>query len=100
MFNDEITLISIDDSGDRVDGEGFKIAKAESKRIIFANKISITTSEFYHSKQANYNIALKFEVRSVDYNDEKVVEYKGKRYKAERTFSKKNEITELTLSLS
>ncbi len=99
MFSDELILISNIETEIVVDDNGFPIERQEIKRNIFANKISISSNEFYKSQLAGFDIVLKFEVNSFDFNGEEYAEYQTKRYKIERTFTQKNnEITELTLS--
>lgn len=60
----------------------------------FASKKSIRQSEFYQAQAAGLKPSIAFDVRSMEYNDEKLLEYEGKRYRIMRTYES-GEFTEL-----
>lgn len=68
----------------------------ETPRQVFANKKSIRQSEFYQAAATNLKPEIMFEIRSIEYAGEKILEYENKSYSIMRTFSKNGEILELT----
>lgn len=67
----------------------------EEKKTIFCSVESIGAQEFFNAGQNGYKPSLKFTVNRYEYSSESVVEYKGIRYSVYRTYTKKNEETEL-----
>ncbi len=97
IWSDEVYLIKYSDHG--TDENGFNTNSGEVKRMIFANEVSLTTSEFYASQKADDEKQIKLQVMKIDYEGEILCEYKGVRYKITRDYNvKSNDITELTLS--
>lgn len=94
LFKDVIKLISIETTPDN---DGFPVT-TEIKRQVFADKKSVRQSEFYQAALQNINLELMFDVRTVDYQEEKLLDYEGKRYKIVRTYDKDGEMTELICS--
>lgn len=92
-WRDEIVLVR---HSEGVDEDGFLSTVIETKRAVYANKISIGTSEFYLSQTAGIEVTHKFEVRAEEYDGETIVEYHGAAYEVVRTYEKET-ITELTL---
>lgn len=101
-WSDEITLVVEEKQSD---GEGYRETAATQKRKIFANKKSTRRSEFYAAKQAGEDIAIVFEVKGVDYNGERIVEYKHDRktkptrYRVVRDYTENGEEYELNCAL-
>ncbi|MDC7762474.1 phage head closure protein [Priestia aryabhattai] len=94
MFDEVIYLIKENDS--QQNEEGFSGKKDTSRRDIFATEKSIRGNEFYIAAQSGYTLETMFEVHSLDYEGENVIEYKSKCYKVVRTYERKQEeITEL-----
>ena len=94
MFDEVIYLIKENDS--QQNEEGFSGKKDTSRRDIFANEKSIRGNEFYIASQSGYTLEVMFEVHSLDYEGETIVEYESKRYRIVRTYERKqDEITEL-----
>jgi len=91
LFKDVIDLISITTEVDPI-GD---IVEVETPRQVFANKKSIRQNEFYQAFATGLKPELMFEVRSVEYQDEKKLKYNDKEYTIIRTYSKNGEITEL-----
>ncbi|MBT2722312.1 phage head closure protein [Bacillus sp. ISL-46] len=91
LFRDVIDLISVtlteNDMADTIE--------IKSNRQIFANKKSISQSEFYQAASTGLKPEIKFEVRSSEYLDEPKLLFNGKEYEILRTFDKNGEIIEL-----
>jgi len=97
MYSDIINLIEITQGKD---SDGFPI-NVEVKHEVYADKKSVTRSEFYSSMQAGIKATALFETRLCDYEEPgspTILEHEGKRYKVERTYTKDNEKVELTCS--
>jgi hypothetical protein len=56
---------------------------------------SITQSEFYEGGRNGLNPEYRFTVFFADYEDETIIEYKGKRYAVYRTYLTRNDKLEL-----
>lgn len=92
-MNDVIELECVaykesDDIGDAVKGEAYW-------NRIYANKKSITQSEFYQAQAQGFKPELKFEINSFEYEDNKKIRYKGKIYKILRTYEVSSEKMEI-----
>ena len=57
----------------------------ESKREVFCNVSSVSSSEFFSAHQNNLNAEFRFTMFRYDYEGEKKVEYDGKTYSVYRT---------------
>lgn len=92
LFKDVITLIkSTEDTNDM--GDPIKVlVKREN---IFANKKSIKQSEFYQAAAVGLKPEITFEIRSIDYEQELLLEYNNKSFTIIRTYEKENEFIEL-----
>ncbi len=62
---------------------------------IFCQVESITRNEFFEAGRNGLNPEYKFLIFFGDYQNERVVEYDGKRYAVYRTFRGKNDVIEL-----
>lgn len=87
MYDEEIFLIakseeeSVDEYGDNV--------FSEKKRSILAEIKSVGMREFYQAQTSGFNPEIIFEIADyLDYDDERQVEYNGRRYKVIRTYRK------------
>jgi len=67
----------------------------ESRRDVFVNVQSVTRQEFFDAGQAGLQPQYVFVMFGPDYEGEKVVEYKGKRYSVYRTYARKDDNLEL-----
>lgn len=67
---------------------------------VYANKISVKRTEFYQAQAAGFKPEKCFEVRTVEFNEDKHthVKYNDVVYKILRSYEKDSEITELTLT--
>lgn len=66
-----------------------------TEREIFCQVESITRNEFFEAGRNGMNPEYKFLIFFGDYQNERVVEYDGKRYAVYRTFRGKNDVIEL-----
>lgn len=81
------------------DADGFPSQVTETKQTVYANVKAVSRTEFYQANAAKINVVAVAEVHLFEYNDEKLVDYNGKRYVVARTYpDRKREIVELTLS--
>ena len=94
LFKDIIDLVAITTAKDL---DGFPVV-TETKRTVFADKKSVRQSEFYQAAAQNIKLELMFDVRTVDYQGETLLEHDGQRYKVVRTYDKDGELTELVCS--
>ena len=100
LWSDELVLYHAEDIPNE---NGFTelVVDENSKTIVYANKKSVGYGEFFAAKMAGFNEEIKFDVFTVEYDDQKVAEFKGKRYMILRTYidpKTNGEYTELTLS--
>ncbi|MGI8380423.1 phage head closure protein [Priestia megaterium] len=94
LFNEVLSLIKL--GQETQNDEGFPVPGQETSRDVFANEKSIRGNEFYMAAQSGYTLETMFEIHSLDYEEETIVEYESKRYRVVRTYERKQEeITEL-----
>lgn len=93
IWSDVISLIALEEG---LNENGFPDIVEGEPREVFANRLEVYSNEHFQAKQSGVTIEYKFEIRSIEYNGEELVEYNGKRYDVERRFEK-SEFIELTL---
>ena len=91
LWSDIATLITITKTKDEI-GDTITV---ETEREVFVNKKSIRQSEYYQALSVGLKPEIMFEVKSVDYEDEKSISYEDKLYNITRAYSKNGEVTEL-----
>ena len=91
FFRDVITLVATTDS---TNSHGDYIS-AETTTDVFADKVSIRQSEFYQGMAQGIRPELAFRIRSVDYNEERLVTYNSKRYEVIRTYDIDGEMMDI-----
>lgn len=71
-----------------------------NEKKVYANKVSVKRSEFYQAQAAGFKAEKCFEVRTIEFNEDKHthVKYNDVIYKILRSYEKDSEITELTLT--
>ena len=79
---EKIALISIEYSQDNL-GEW---TETQTKTEVFAMVNSVTMSEFYQAGLQGFKPDYRFSVWMTEYNDQELVEYKGKVYSVYRTY--------------
>lgn len=67
---------------------------------VYANKIAVKRTEFYQAQAAGFKPEKSFEIRTIEFNEDKHthVKYNGRTYKILRSYEKDSEITEITLT--
>jgi SPP1 family predicted phage head-tail adaptor len=90
-WGDIITLISmtysVNDLGDTIE--------TKTSKQVYANKTSVKRSEFYQAMAIGLKPEVVFEMRLIDYSEEKKLIYESEEYNVIRTYSKDGEIVEL-----
>lgn len=96
-WSDIVYLVSTTNStnslGDTVGGQ-------PTERLVYANEISVSRSEFYQAQKNDLKPEIAFEVHTIDYNGEKKLKYTSKdgikkEYNIIRTYGNDGEIVEL-----
>lgn len=91
MWADVVDLIPMlsgtNENGFPVEGEG-------EPRQVFANKLSVRSSEYWQAKNAGVQLSVQYEVRAIEYNNEERLAVNGDKYTIERTYNQ-GETTEL-----
>ncbi|MFE3978701.1 MULTISPECIES: phage head closure protein [unclassified Priestia] len=59
-----------------------------SKQMVFVNKKSVGTQEFYLASQTGFTLELMLEMHTLDYNAQEYVEFNSKTYRIIRTYEK------------
>ena len=67
----------------------------ETTKDIFCQVSSVTRDEFFEAGRNGLNPDYRFTVFGPDYDGQKVVEYKGKRYGVDRTYQARTDELEL-----
>jgi SPP1 family predicted phage head-tail adaptor len=94
LFRDVLDLISVTTTEDELGG----VSEIKTNRQVFANKKSIRQNEFYDAHKAGLNPRIMFEVRTAEYQGEKLLSFEGEEHNIIRTYDKNGEITELICS--
>lgn len=89
--SDVIKLISVTRTQDKYG----QFVETETSRQVYCQVGSITQSEFYEGGRNGLNPEYRFTVFFADYEDETIIEYKGKRYAVYRTYLARNDRLEL-----
>jgi len=84
-WSDVINLVSLVEG---IDEDGFPAVVEGEPRLIFANKLSVRSQEFHMAKQSGVDLSYMFEIRSIEYEGEEQIEYKGKDHTVYRTYEK------------
>jgi len=92
LFKDVITLISTTDSENDM-GDPIKILVRREN--IFAEKKSIKQSEFYQAAAVGLKPEITFIIRTIEYEQETLLEYNLKAFTIIRTYEKEDEFTAL-----
>ena len=81
---DVITLVAVSSTRGT---NGYK-AVTETSTKVYADKKSVTRSEFYEALRSGVEPTVVFELFTYDYANQKYVDYDGVRYKVVRAYSK------------
>lgn len=83
-WRDVLYLLTVDyiknDMGDLIE--------VTDERLVYCNKQSIRQSEFYQAQASGLKPELAFEIRSVEYENEKLLNFDDKEYRVMRTYDK------------
>jgi Holliday junction resolvase-like predicted endonuclease len=88
---DVVYLVSVKETQD---SDGFLAIVEGEPKLVFANKKSIRSQEFYLAKQSGIELSFMFDVRSVDYEGEEKLLFESNEFIIERIYEK-GEFTEL-----
>ena len=94
FFSDQITLRSVIYTKD---ADSYPI-EVPTDTVVWANRKSVTRSEFYASNQAGINMTIAFDIHSEDWNNQTQLLDGTKVYKIERSYQKGLGIVELNCS--
>lgn len=73
------------------------VIKIKDYKTIFANKKSISQSEFYEAEKLGLKPRFRFEIYDIEYNNELLARYDNKEYKILKTYKNSVDKIELTL---
>ncbi|BBI32483.1 phage head closure protein [Cohnella abietis] len=90
LWNDEVDLIHVTHSNDST------VVVSETVKTVFANKKSVTRSEFYQGVANNLKPVAVFEVNSFEYEDEQKLRHEGSDYMIIRSYQITQDLLELT----
>lgn len=91
MWREVISLVSEVET----ENELGDIITEDTLKQVFANKKSVRQNEFYQAQAAGLKPELMFEIRYIDYGEEKKIVYNNKSYNVIRTYTKNQETIEL-----
>ena len=91
FFRDVITLVGTTDSDNSI---GDYIS-SETTTDVFADKVSVRQSEFYQGMAQGMRPELAFRIRSIDYSNQKLINYNSKRYEVIRTYDIDGELMDI-----
>jgi len=92
LANDTIYLITNTESPNTL-GDPIK---TPTKRLIYADRLSVGRAEFYQAAATGLRPELKFEIQAIEYQNEATLEYESKTYTIIRTYKKGLDKLELT----
>ncbi len=95
MKNEIVTLKKV---AFKKDADGYTVGKTKSESFVFAEKKSVTRSEFYAAMQAGVTATAVFVITALDYNNETEIEHNGKQYTVIRTYQPPGNDIELVCS--
>lgn len=91
LWRDIVTLVWITNTENDI-GD---IVEQEIKREVFANKKSVRASEFYQAQATGLKPEIMFEIKTVEYLDERKLVYNNRTYNIIRAYDKNGETVEL-----
>lgn len=93
-YMDIITLIAESTTQDE---DGYRVTE-ETESEVYADVKSVTRTEFYDAMRAGVSASIVFHISFHDYENQRIAEYNGTRYKVERTYRTDADHIELTCS--
>lgn len=91
------SIVSLAKTKESVNNYG-DIVFSEEKQDVYCNIVSVSQKEFYQAQSLGFQPELKIEIMAIDYNEQNLVYLNSKRYRVLRTYLRKDEIMELTLT--
>ena len=82
-LNDTIKLVDI---VAEIDADGYETFEEKLTEVKCDSGNGVTRTEFYEAYKAGLELSAAFEMWACDYEGQKVIEHRGKRYKVERAF--------------
>ena len=82
-LNDTIKLVDI---VAEIDADGYETFEEKLTEVKCDSGNGVTRTEFYEAYKAGLELSAAFEMWACDYDGQKVIEHRGKRYKVERAF--------------
>ena len=82
-------LITLKDETITQNENGYPVTSYTDKQV-WANKKSVTRSEFYSANANGINIVIAFEVHDEDYTNQKYISYDDVLYEVVRTYQRKD----------
>lgn len=95
-FSDRISLRTVTITSDTYGGE----TRSYTDTTVWANKKSVTRSEFYLANSNGIKVDIVFEVHTEDYNDQQYVLYGSTHYNVIRAYQKGEGTIELMCSIA
>ena len=71
------------------------ITTTETQKEVFCEVTSVSRSEFFSAQKAGLSPSFTFRVAAVEYEGEKLIEYRGERYRIYRTYLRFDDTIEL-----
>lgn len=96
MWSDIIYLLEEVETFDKLNRPHYSFIEKK----VYANKISVKRSEFYQAQAAGFKPEKSFEIRTIEFDEDKHThaKYNNRTYKILRSYEKDSEITEITLT--
>ena len=93
MWSDVLYLLEEIESLDKLNRPHYSYKETK----VYANKISVKRSEFYQAQAAGFKPEKSFEIRTIEFDEDKhtKVKYKGVTYKILRSYDVNSEIKDL-----
>ena len=84
MYNDVLTLISRTPTKNR--GPRAQVIYTETKHDTVCEVLPVSRDEYFRGAQVGINPEHEFKVNPIEYNNEKIVEYRGRRFSIYRIY--------------
>ena len=96
MWSDVLYLLEEVETFDKLNRPHYSYKETK----VYANKVSIKRTEFYQAQAAGFKPEKSFEVRTIEFDEDKHThaKFNGRTYKILRSYEKDSEITEITLT--
>ena len=92
---DAISLVSMTRT---TDTDGYETTTETLTEVMCDSGNGVTRSEFYEAMKAGVELTAAFEMWACDYDGQKVIEHRSKRYKVERAFPIGDGVVQLNCS--